>query len=72
MSKLDELRGQLKEGKVYRRADLARWSNAVDRQLGLLVKDGTLEKLSQGMYYVPRKTVFGAARRMKKHLFVVF
>lgn len=60
MSKLDELKSHLKEGKVYRRADLARWSNAIDRQLGLLVKDGTLEKLSQGMYYVPKKTVFGA------------
>jgi hypothetical protein len=61
MPKLDELKNHLKEGKVYRRAELAQWSKAVDRQLGLLVKDGTLEKLSQGVYYVPKKTVFGAA-----------
>jgi hypothetical protein len=61
MSKLNELKKHLKEGKVYRRAELARWSCAVDRQLGLLVKDGSLEKLSQGMYYVPKKTVFGVA-----------
>jgi hypothetical protein len=61
MSKLNELKRHLKEGKVYRRAELAQWSNAVDRQLSLLVKDGTLEKLSQGMYYVPKRTVFGAA-----------
>lgn len=61
MARLDEFKSHLKAGKVYRRSELARWSNAVDRQLSLLVKDGTLEKLSQGMYYVPKKTVFGAA-----------
>jgi hypothetical protein len=61
MSKLNELKRHLKEGKVYRRAELMQWSSAVDRDLSLLVKDGTLEKLSQGMYYVPKRTVFGAA-----------
>ncbi|MBN8669519.1 MAG: hypothetical protein J0L80_02460 [Chitinophagales bacterium] len=61
MARLDEFKSHLKAGKVYRRSELARWSNAVDRQLSLLVKDGTLEKLSQGMYYVPKKTVFGVA-----------
>jgi hypothetical protein len=55
------LQRQLKPGKVYRRADLAQWSKAVDRHLGALVKEGTIEKLSPGVYYVPRKTVFGSA-----------
>ena len=33
MTKLDELKRHLKPGDVYRREDLARWSNAVDRHL---------------------------------------
>ena len=57
--KTEELKKQLKEGKVYRRADLAEWSNAVDRHINLLVKEGSLEKLSAGLYYVPKNTVFG-------------
>ena len=59
MSKLDQLRSQLKKGNVYRRNDLIKWSNAVDRHLEELVQDGTLQKLSQGMYYYPKETVFG-------------
>ncbi len=61
MAKLEELKKHLKEGQVYRRADLAQWSRAVDRELNLLVKGGFLEKLSQGLYHVPKKTVFGSA-----------
>jgi hypothetical protein len=61
MKKLDTLRKQLKPGKVYRRADLAQWSNAVDRHLAQLVKEGSLNKLAPGLYYVPKQTVFGAA-----------
>lgn len=48
-------------GKVYRRAELAQWSNAVDRHVALLVKEGFLEKLSSGLYHVPKMTVFGTA-----------
>ena len=58
--KLEELKRHLKEGKVYRRADLAQWSNAVDRHIALLVESGLLEKLSVGLYYVPKKSVFGS------------
>lgn len=58
---LRELKKHLKEGKVYRRADLAQWSNAVDRHLHLLVQEGAMQKLSHGMYYVPKKTAFGVA-----------
>jgi hypothetical protein len=62
MSKaLHALKRHLKTGRVYRRADLAQWSNAVDRHLGALLKEGVLEKLSSGVYHVPRKTVFGSA-----------
>lgn len=59
MDKLQQLKKHLKRGQVYRRADLARWSNSVDRHLHALVNDGTLQKLSQGLYHYPEKTVFG-------------
>ncbi|WP_219317571.1 DUF6088 family protein [Flavobacterium taihuense] len=59
MNKLQELKKHLKRGKVYRRADLSKWSKSVDRHLEELVKDGTLQKLSQGLYFYPELTVFG-------------
>ena len=59
MSKFDDLKKQLRRGKVYRRAELARWSNAVDRHVALLVEEGALTKLSGGLYYYPKKTSFG-------------
>jgi len=61
MNKLQELKKQLKRGKVYRRADLAKWSKSVDRHLDELVQEGTLQKLSQGLYFYPEVTVFGEA-----------
>ncbi len=60
MSKLDELKKYLRPGKVYRRADLLPWSNAVDRHLKQLVEAGTLTKLAGGLYYYPKPTRFGA------------
>lgn len=59
MAQLDELKKHLKRGKVYRREDLAKWSKSVDRHLGQLMEEGTLEKLSQGLYYFPMETAFG-------------
>lgn len=61
MNKLQGFEKRLKRGQVYRRADLAKWSNAVDRHLAQLVDAGTLQKLSQGVYYYPKETVFGMA-----------
>jgi hypothetical protein len=40
---------------------LAQWSNAVDRHLRQLVADGTLTKMSGGLYYRPKQTAFGEA-----------
>lgn len=57
--KPDDLKKHLQQGQVYRREDLAKWSGSVDRHLGLLVKEGTLQKLSRGLYYVPEQTTFG-------------
>lgn len=61
MSALNQLKRKLKPGQVYRRADLAQWSNAVDRHLKQLVKDGALQKVYQGVYACPKKTSFGKA-----------
>ncbi len=59
MKQVEALKKHLKPGEVYRRADLQEWSTAVDRHLQHLVKDGALEKLSGGLYYAPRTSVFG-------------
>jgi hypothetical protein len=61
MTKLEQLKAHLKPGRVYRREDLARWSNAVDRHLKQLVSEGTLAKLAGGLYAYPKTTVFGKA-----------
>jgi hypothetical protein len=61
MTKAQELKKHLRPGEVYRREDLAGWSNAVDRHLKQLVSDGTLTKLANGLYLYPKETVFGKA-----------
>ncbi|MDD2791890.1 MAG: hypothetical protein PHD73_01840 [Sediminibacterium sp.] len=61
MSKLESLKKHIQPGQVYRRSDLAEWSNAVDRHLSMLLADGTLKKLSGGLYYALKPTVFGNA-----------
>lgn len=61
MSTLARLKKHLRPGQVYRRADLARWSNAVDRHLQQLVNEGRLVKVSGGLYMAPTKTRFGDA-----------
>jgi hypothetical protein len=61
MTKLEALKKHLRPGQVYRREDLARWSNAVDRHLKQLLADGTLTKLAGGLYAYPKETVFGKA-----------
>ncbi|MBX9890784.1 MAG: hypothetical protein K2Y12_00540 [Chitinophagaceae bacterium] len=59
MSRLQQLKRQLKPGEVYRRTELANWSKSVDRHLDELVQEGTLQKLSQGLYYYPKESAFG-------------
>lgn len=72
MNKLAELKSFLKKGKVYRRADLLDWSKSVDRHLDELVTEGTLQKLSQGLYYCPKETVFGIAPPSEEQLVKTF
>lgn len=59
MNRLEELKRHLKRGQVYRRDELAKWSKSVDRHLYVLVEEETLQKLSQGLYYYPKLSVFG-------------
>lgn len=61
MTALADLKRRLRPGQVYRRKDLARWSNAVDRHVRQLVEEGRLEKVSGGLYMTPRPTRFGTA-----------
>lgn len=61
MSKLAEFQKHLRPGQSYRRADLAKWSNAVDRHVQASLADGTLTKLAGGLYYAPKRTAFGDA-----------
>ena len=61
MTKLSDIKKRLRPGEVYRRQDLARWSNAVDRHIKQLLVDGTLRKVAGGLYLHPKNTVFGDA-----------
>lgn len=61
MTKLQELKRHLRPGHVYRRENLARFTNAIDRHLKQLVDEGTLTKLAGGLYDYPKPTVFGKA-----------
>jgi hypothetical protein len=56
---MDLLRQHIKQGQVYRRSDLEYYSTAIDRHLAQLVREGTLVKLNQGLYYSPRQSKFG-------------
>lgn len=53
------LADELQAGQVYRREDLARLSNSVDRHLRELVSKGMLRKLAQGLYHAPKPSSFG-------------
>jgi hypothetical protein len=72
MSQLNELKKHLKKGRVYRRADLSEWSKSIDRHLEELTKDGTLEKVSSGVYYYPKTSVFGKVPPDESNLVSVF
>lgn len=59
MSTLEQLKMNLQIGRVYRRSDLVKWSRSIDRHLHALLEEGVLQKLSQGVYYYPKNSVFG-------------
>jgi len=59
MKRLEQLKKQLRPGRVYRRAELAQWSKSVDRHARELVDQGVLQKLQNGLYYYPKYSAFG-------------
>ncbi len=59
MTALERLKGHIEEGQAYRRENMARWSNAIDRHIRRLVGEGFLVKLSGGLYMRPKMTAFG-------------
>jgi hypothetical protein len=69
---VDQMGNMLHAGKVYRREELARISNAVDRHLRELVSEGALKRLAQGLYYAPKKSVFGVLPPEDHELISVF
>ena len=69
---LERLRSSLKKGSVFRREDLLDKSNAVDRHLSQLVKQGEVEKLSQGLYYSPKSSAFGKLPPKDEELVAAF
>jgi hypothetical protein len=69
---VDHLKTKLKQGETYRREDLVNFSTSIDRHLAELVSDGTLQKLSQGLFYYPKQSVFGQAPPDEKKLVRAF
>ena len=63
---------RLRAGGVYRREELAVNSNAVDRHLKQLQASGRVKKLSYGLYYVPRHSVYGELPPEDKELIAAF
>ena len=71
-NKVSPLSRHVRAGKVYRREDLLLFSTSVDRELQRLVATGTLRKLAQGLYYKPRKNVFGEVPPDERDLLSAF
>jgi len=72
MTRLQEIKRHLRPGRVYRRQELTRWSNAVDRHIKQLLEDGTLRKLAGGLYLRPKETVFGKVPAEDEELVATF
>jgi len=72
MNTLKKVKKHLRPGEVYRRVDLMNWSKAVDRHIKQLVEKGVLIKLSGGVYYYPKQTVFGTAPAEERKLVAAF
>lgn len=57
--KHSDLLTNLTHGRVYRRNELASYSNSVDRELKMLESKGSLKKVGPGLYYYPKQSRFG-------------
>ena len=59
MKNAEKLKRSMRIGRVWRRQDLKGFSTALDRDLKTLVARGEVQKLAGGLYYRPRKSLFG-------------
>ena len=59
MAKIENLKLHLRQGHLYRRTDLEKWSGSIDRELAQLVSEGLLVKVRQGLYECPKQSRFG-------------
>lgn len=72
MRSIKTLKSHLRRGKLYRRADLEQWSRSVDREVAELVKDGTLQKVTTGIYHYPKTNAFGKEPPLEAELIKTF
>jgi hypothetical protein len=72
MNAIKIIKQHLRPGQVYRRAEIMRWSKAVDRNLKQMLEKGLLNKLSGGLYYCPKETIFGNAPAEEHSLISAF
>lgn len=61
MKALEKLKKNLTPGHTYRRSDFLKFTTNADRYLKQLVDEGSLKKLSTGLYLFPKETSFGEA-----------
>lgn len=59
MSRLNDLKSHLRKGNIYKRDELQKWSNSIDRHLSELTNAGLLKKVGPGLYHFPKKNAFG-------------
>ncbi len=62
----------MRQGRVYRRAELTRLSRAVDRDLQQLVSSGRVLKVGPGLYCRPESSEFGPVPPSDKALVAAF
>lgn len=72
MSQVREIKKLLQKGKVYRRADFNKWTGSVDRILAALVQEGTIQKLTTGIYHYPKYSAFGKVPPDEEELISAF
>lgn len=72
MQALQKLKRHLRPDQVYRRADLAKFSNSVDRHLRQLVEAGELKKIRTGIYHRPKQSIFGEVPADDRKLVAAF
>src|SRR3989338_2724046 len=72
MTALQQSRVHLRPGKVYRREELQAFYSSVDRVLKSLLQYRLLEKAGAGLYYRPKKSVFGATPPSEHELVEAF